>query len=107
MTMQTDSAFDVAAAQSFLTAQRSARGCTRGHSRDLGTIRNERIKLGSGFLNAIGLTLIAFALLRPVTQDLSELTPLSFFWVGFGIALHVGAHAMLGRLSDPDHDARD
>ena len=48
-------------------------------------IRNERMKLAGGFLNAVGLTLIVFALLRPITQDLSLLTPVSFVWVALGV----------------------
>ncbi len=102
MTMQTDSSLDVAAAHSVLTAQRTVRGAGRGAARDRSAIRNERIKLSCSFLNAIGLTLIVFALLRPITQDLSALTPVSFVWVGLGIALHVAAHVVLGQLSEGD-----
>lgn len=77
MTMQRDRAFDFAAARSVFTAQRAASDLARPGPRDRCTTRNERIKLGSSFLNAIGLTLIAFALLRPFTQNLSALTALS------------------------------
>ena len=106
MNMQTDNTLDLAGAFSVFNAQRVGKRGARSGRRDPRTIRNERIKLGSSFLNAIGLTLIAFALLRPITQDLSALTPLSFFWVGMGLVLHFGAHVMLGRLSDdaPERD---
>ena len=68
---------------------------------DMATIRNERIKLGCSFLNAIALTLIAFALLRPMIQDTSVLTPMSFVWVGLGGLLHGGAQVLLGFLVPP------
>ncbi|MCC1493983.1 hypothetical protein J1C49_15295 [Cognatishimia sp. F0-27] len=61
-------------------------------------MRNERLKLACGFCNAVGFTLIAFALLRPVTEDLSLLTWASLGWVVVGLALHGVAHLMLGKL---------
>ena len=66
MTMQTDSTLDLAGVLSVFNAQCAAKSGAQSGRRDPRTIRNERIKLGSSFLNAIGLTLIAFALLRSV-----------------------------------------
>ena len=68
---------------------------------DRTAIRNERIKLACGFLNAVALTLIAIALLKPITQDISALTPMSALWVLLSLALHGAAHLLLGRLETP------
>ncbi|QDY68894.1 hypothetical protein [Qingshengfaniella alkalisoli] len=59
---------------------------------------NERVKLLAGFTNAIGLGLIGFAILRPMTADPAQLGPLSWYWGGSGLAFHIIAHYILGRL---------
>ena len=59
--------------------------------RDEIAVWNERVKLIAGFVNAIALGLIGFALLRPVTEDFSLVSPISGLWSGFGLAMHVFA----------------
>jgi len=68
------------------------------HIRDDLLIRNERIKLASSFLNAIGLGLIGFAILRPLTEfvGLSTLSALS--WGTTGLVFHGLSHYILGYL---------
>ena len=56
------------------------------------------MKLFAGFLNAIGLGLIGFAVLRPITEDTSLLSVLSVGWGLGGFACHAAAHYVLGRL---------
>ncbi|WP_099826757.1 hypothetical protein [Oceaniglobus indicus] len=66
--------------------------------RDDVTILNERIKLFAGFLNALGLGLIGFAVLRRVVEDVNTLDLRAALWCGVGFALHGLAHYILGRL---------
>lgn len=70
----------------------------RRGKRDVCAIQNERVKMLCSFLNTIALTLIVFALLRPVILDMSLVTAASFLWVGLGVGLHALAHVLLGRL---------
>jgi hypothetical protein len=59
---------------------------------------NERLKAAANFLNAIGIGLIGFAVLRPLTEAFTS-TPLSALWWGLaGLALHGGAHYVLGHI---------
>ena len=73
--------------------------------RDPLAVYNERMKLLAGFFNAIGLGLIGFAVLRPVT-DGTPLTLLTLFWGSVGFALHGAAHYILGRLRKEADDDR-
>jgi hypothetical protein len=57
---------------------------------------NERVKLSAGFINAIGLGLFGFAVLRPLTEDISNLSWPTFWWGVAGLALHVFSHYILG-----------
>ena len=57
---------------------------------------NERIKLDAGFINAIGLGLIGFAVLKPLTEDLTKITELTVLWGRAGLVLHAIAIHMLG-----------
>lgn len=59
---------------------------------------NERVKLFAGFLNAVELGLIGFAILRPLaeSQPMALLAPL--WWGSVGLALHGLAHYVLGSL---------
>jgi hypothetical protein len=59
-------------------------------------VRNERLKLAANFVNAIGLGLIAIAVLRPVieTGSYDYLTVVA--WALFGLALHGVAHYLIG-----------
>ncbi|WP_372892748.1 hypothetical protein [Rhodosalinus sp.] len=50
------------------------------------------MKLFSGFLNAVGLGLIAFALIRPLVERGAALGWLTLWWRVAGLALHVAAH---------------
>ena len=73
--------------------------------RDRLAIFNERVKLLAGFLSAIGLGLIGFAILRPLTE--AGLVPgRSLLWGGAGLAFHAGAHYVLTWLQKdaPDDD---
>ena len=67
---------------------------------------NERVKLFSGFLNAVGLGLIGFAVLRPLTAGETAAMPYAAIWGGTGLAMHVAAHYVLGKLrKDPSDDS--
>ena len=66
--------------------------------RDDLAVHNERVKLFSGFLNAIGLGLIGFAVLRPLTQAGGSFELMTLVWGGMGLALHGFAHYILGML---------
>lgn len=58
--------------------------------------RNERVKLFANFVNAIGLGLIGFAVLRPLVENI-EAAGLSTLWWGIvGLALHGASHYILG-----------
>jgi len=59
---------------------------------------NERVKLFAGFLNAVGLGLIGFAVLRPLTEALSNATLAALWWGASGLALHGISHYVLGRM---------
>lgn len=62
------------------------------------TAFNERLKAAANFLNAIGIGLIGFAVLRPLTEALTS-TPLSALWWGLvGLVLHGAAHYVLGHI---------
>ncbi|MHA6345701.1 hypothetical protein [Roseivivax sp. CAU 1761] len=61
-------------------------------------VHNERVKLFSGFLNAVGLGLIGFAVLRPLTAQ-PMAVGLGSVWFGLaGLALHALAHYVLGMM---------
>ena len=53
---------------------------------------NERVKLSAGFINAIGLRLFGFAVLRPLTEAISNMSWPTFWWGVAGLALHVLSH---------------
>ena len=59
---------------------------------------NERIKLLAGFVNAIGLGLVGFAVLRPLTEDPGSVDSLTFVWGSIGLAMHGLSHYVLGHL---------
>lgn len=66
---------------------------------------NERVKLFSGFLNAIGIGLIGFAVLRPLTETPSDPTWAAAWWGTAGLALHAVSHYILGRMrKEVKHD---
>lgn len=65
-------------------------------------IHNERVKLFAGFVNAIGLGLIGFAVLRPLTENLSAVTGITVFWGVAGLFLHVISHYVLAMLRTED-----
>jgi hypothetical protein len=49
---------------------------------------NERLKLVAAFLNAIGLGMIGFAVLKPLTGDITKMSVLSLWWGLAGLAVH-------------------
>ena len=63
----------------------------------LGTY-NERVKLFSGFFNAISIGLIGFALLRPIVEGTINVQSLPFAFIAAGLAFHAIAHYILGYL---------
>ena len=58
-------------------------------TRDRLATHNDRVKLVANFLSAIGLGLLGFAVLRPVTETPLVVTWLSAWWGGCGVAFHV------------------
>ena len=77
----------------------------RSHIRDDLLIRNERIKLASSFLNAIGLGLIGFAILRPLTEVVGLSTVSALSWGTTGLVFHGLSHYILGYLKkEAEHD---
>lgn len=60
------------------------------------TINNERVKLFANFVNAVGIGLIGFAILRPVTESLSNASSATIWWGGAGLVLHGLSHYILG-----------
>ena len=67
-------------------------------SRDKLAAFNERVKLFAGFLNATGIGLIGFAVLRPLTDIQGGGLGVSAWWGIVGLALHGAAHYVLGHL---------
>lgn len=60
-------------------------------------VRNERLKLLANFIGAIGLGLIAIAVLRPLFETGGD--PLRIaLWALAGLALHGSAHYILGHM---------
>ncbi|TFL16781.1 hypothetical protein [Jannaschia formosa] len=73
--------------------------------RDELAVWNERVKLAAGFLNALGLGLIGFAVLRPATDDVALLSFGSLGWGIIGLAMHGLAHYVIGKLrKESAHD---
>ncbi len=64
---------------------------------DLG-IYNERVKLIANFVNAVGLGLIGFAVLRPLTESLNNADISALWWGVVGLAMHGISHYLMGRL---------
>ena len=59
---------------------------------------NERVKLFAGFVNAVALGLIGFAVLKPVTEDIANLTGLTVWWGIVGLAFHGVSHYIVGHM---------
>ena len=59
---------------------------------------NERVKLFAGFVNALGLGLIGFAVLRPLADPEGAGLDTSAWWGMGGLAFHAVALYVLGRL---------
>lgn len=57
---------------------------------------NERVKLLAGFVNAVALGLIGFAILRPLTESLANASFSTLWWGIVGLALHGISHYILG-----------
>ena len=56
---------------------------------------NERVKLLANSMNAIGLGLIGFALLRPLADDITSASLSTLWWGLGGLAFHGVAHHFL------------
>ncbi len=61
-------------------------------------IRNERVKLFAGFLNAIAVGMVGFSILRPAIETAVVPRGAGLYWGGAGLAIHAIAHYILGRL---------
>lgn len=61
-------------------------------------IRNERLKLFSGFLNALAIGLIGIAVLRPVIETGATSYAALAGWSFAGLALHGISHYIIGYL---------
>lgn len=60
---------------------------------------NERVKLLANFVNALGLGLIGFAILRPLTESLaSGASWAALGWGIVGLAMHGLSHYILGNI---------
>lgn len=66
--------------------------------RDDISVHNERVKLFAGFLNAIGLGLIGFAVLRPLTDPSQVFEGTIWVWGPAGLVLHGFSHYILGMM---------
>jgi len=66
--------------------------------RDDVTVFNERLKLIAGFMNALAIGLVGFALIRPVVEDVAGLTLTTAWWVIVAFAFHGAAHYILGMI---------
>ncbi len=67
--------------------------------RDALAIHNERMKLLAGFVNAIGLGLIGFAILRPLTDNIVNGASWAFWgWAVVGLAMHGLSHYIMGNI---------
>lgn len=67
-------------------------------TRDPLTAYNERLKLLANFLNAIALGLIGFAVLRPLTESLSNANLSTLWWGMTGLVIHGISHYITGRI---------
>lgn len=65
-------------------------------------VHNERVKLFAGFVNAIGLGLIGFAVLRPLTEDMAAIGTITAVWGLAGLFLHGIFHYILAMLRTED-----
>lgn len=65
-------------------------------------VHNERVKLFAGFVNAIGLGLIGFAVLRPLTEDMTAIGAITAVWGMTGLFLHAISHYIPAMLRTED-----
>ena len=73
-----------------------------GLRRDPVAAHNERVKLMATSLNAIGLGLIGFAILRPLTENPAGLGLTSLWWAAAGLVVHGVSHYVLERPMQKD-----
>ncbi|XQZ49380.1 hypothetical protein E2977_09825 [Paracoccus yeei] len=66
--------------------------------RDALAAYNERVKLFAGFMNALGIGMIGFAVLRPLADSLANASWATAWWTGTGLAMHGVSHYILGRM---------
>ena len=65
-------------------------------------ISNERVKPLANTVNAIAIGIIGFAILRPATDGSLSLGPVSIAWFAAGLAIHLLAHYVLGKLREEE-----
>lgn len=73
--------------------------------RDKLTTANERTKLLATSLNAIGLAILGFAILRPLIDGTAEVKWPFFVWPAIALAFHGAALYILGLIEKEDSDA--
>lgn len=57
---------------------------------------NERIKLIATSINALGIGLVGFAILRPITASLANVNSSMLWWILAGLAMHAISLYILG-----------
>lgn len=70
--------------------------------RDPLATHNERVKLRAGFLNALGLGFLGFALLRPLVDGTLSINLLTAAFLITGLVLHRAADYILRYLETED-----
>lgn len=57
---------------------------------------NERLKLVAAFWNAIGIGLVGFAVLKPLTEDITKFSGVTLWWGLAGLVFHAISLYVLG-----------
>lgn len=69
-------------------------------------VRNERIKLVSGFVNALAIGIIGIAVFKPVAEGAVESWWSLTGWSVIGLAMHGLSHYVLGYLIEEVQNGR-
>ncbi|WOI57068.1 hypothetical protein [Palleronia sp. LCG004] len=56
---------------------------------------NERVKLLSSTINALGLGMVGFAVLRPLTDSIENVSRETGYWAIMGLVVHLVSHYIL------------
>lgn len=63
--------------------------------RDPIATHNERVKLFAGFVNALGLGMIGFAVLRPMVANPADISWANMWWLIAGLVMHGFSHYIM------------